>query len=49
MEKFILLFKGNEVYQPGQAPESYEALSTKMMNATVEIRAIQSVQTSYIQ
>src|SRR5688572_4413975 len=32
MEKFMLLFRGSDVYQPGQSPEALEALTHKMMD-----------------
>jgi hypothetical protein len=31
MEKFMLLFRGSDVYQPGEAPETVEALKYKMI------------------
>lgn len=32
MEKFILLFRGSDIYQPAQSPEALEALTVKMMD-----------------
>lgn len=32
MEKFMFLFRGSSVYQPGQSPEALQALTEKMMN-----------------
>lgn len=32
MEKFILLFRGSDVYQPDQSPEALQALTIKMMD-----------------
>jgi hypothetical protein len=32
MEKFILLFRGSDVYQPGQPPEVLEALKQKLIH-----------------
>jgi len=32
MEKFILLFRGSDVYQPGQPPEALEKLKQKMID-----------------
>jgi hypothetical protein len=32
MEKFILLFRGSDVYQPGQPPEALEALKQKLIH-----------------
>jgi hypothetical protein len=32
MEKFILLFRGSDVYQPGQSPEALQALKQKLMH-----------------
>jgi len=31
MEKFMLVFRGSEVYQPGQSPEALESLKLKMI------------------
>jgi len=31
MEKFILLFRGSDVYQPNQSPEALQTLTTKMI------------------
>jgi len=32
MEKFIFLFRGSDVYQPGQSPEALQALKEKMIH-----------------
>jgi hypothetical protein len=32
MEKFMLLFRGSDVYQPGQPPEALQALQQKMLH-----------------
>jgi hypothetical protein len=32
MEKFMLLFRGSDVYQPGQSPEAMQALKQKMIH-----------------
>ena len=32
MEKFMLLFRGSDVYQPGQPPEALQALKQKMID-----------------
>lgn len=32
MEKFILLFRGSDVYQPTQSPEALQALTLKMID-----------------
>jgi len=32
MEKFMLLFRGSDVYQPGQSPDALEALKEKMIH-----------------
>jgi hypothetical protein len=32
MEKFMLLFRGSDVYQPGQPPEALQALKQKLMH-----------------
>ncbi|MGY3211510.1 YciI family protein [Mucilaginibacter sp. HD30] len=32
MEKFMLLFRGSDVYQPDQSPEDLQVLKEKMMN-----------------
>jgi len=31
MEKFMLLFRGSDVYQPGQSPETIQALKEKLI------------------
>jgi hypothetical protein len=37
MEKFMLLFRGSDVYQPGQSPESIQALKEKMMHWVADL------------
>jgi hypothetical protein len=32
MEKFIFLFRGSDVYQPGQSPEALQALKQKLIH-----------------
>jgi hypothetical protein len=32
MEKFMLFFRGSDVYQPGESPEALEALKQKMIH-----------------
>jgi len=32
MEKFMFLFSGSKVYQPGQSPEAFQALKEKMIH-----------------
>lgn len=32
MEKFIFLFRGSDVYQPGQSPEALQALKEKLIH-----------------
>jgi len=32
MEKFMLLFRGSDVYQPGQTPEALQALKQKLIH-----------------
>jgi hypothetical protein len=32
MEKFMLLFRGSDVYQPSQSPEALQALKQKMIH-----------------
>jgi hypothetical protein len=32
MEKYMLLFRGSDVYQPGQSPETVQALKQKLMH-----------------
>jgi hypothetical protein len=32
MEKFMLLFRGSDVYQPGQSPEALQALKQKLIH-----------------
>jgi hypothetical protein len=32
MEKFMLLFRGSDVYQPDQSPEALQILTQRMMN-----------------
>ncbi|HSC36675.1 MAG TPA: YciI family protein [Chitinophagaceae bacterium] len=31
MEKFMLLFRGSDVYQPGQSPEAFQALKQRLL------------------
>ena len=35
MEKFMLLFRGSDVYQPGQSPEDLQALKQKLIHWVV--------------
>jgi hypothetical protein len=37
MEKFMLLFRGSDVYQPGQSPEALEALKPKMIDWVADL------------
>ena len=37
MEKFMLLFRGSDVYQPGQSPEALQALKEKMIHWVVDL------------
>lgn len=37
MEKFMLLFRGSDVYQPGQSPEALQALKQKLINWVGEL------------
>jgi hypothetical protein len=37
MEKFMLLFRGSDVYQPGQSPEALQALKGKMIDWVVDL------------
>jgi hypothetical protein len=37
MEKFMLLFRGSDAYQPGQSPETLETLKQKMVNWVVDL------------
>jgi hypothetical protein len=37
MEKFMLLFRGSEVYQANQSPEALQILTQKMINWVGEI------------
>jgi hypothetical protein len=37
MEKYMLLFRGSEVYQPGQSPEALQALKEKMIHWVVDL------------
>lgn len=32
MEKFMLLFRGSDIYQPGQSPEALQALKQKLIH-----------------
>jgi hypothetical protein len=37
MEKFMLLFRGSDVYQPGQSPEALQALKQKMIHWVIDL------------
>jgi hypothetical protein len=37
MEKFMFIFRGSDVYQPGQSPEALQALKQKMINWIVDL------------
>jgi hypothetical protein len=37
MEKFMLLFRGSDVYQPGQSPEALQALKQKMIHWVTDL------------
>jgi hypothetical protein len=37
MEKFMLLFRGSDVYQPGQSPEAFQALKQKLLHWVGEL------------
>ena len=37
MEKFMLLFRGSDVYQPGQSPEALQSLKQKMIHWIVDL------------
>ncbi len=37
MEKFMLLFRGSEAYQPGHSPESLQTLKEKMIGWVIEL------------
>jgi hypothetical protein len=37
MEKFMLLFRGSDVYQPGQSPEAVQALKQKLIYWIVDL------------
>ena len=37
MEKFMLLFRGSDVYQPGQSPEALQTLKQKMIHWIVDL------------
>ena len=37
MEKFILIFRGSDVYQPGQPPEALQALKEKMIDWVIDL------------
>jgi len=37
MEKFMLLFRGSDVYQSGQPPEALQALKQKMIHWVVDL------------
>ena len=37
MEKFMLLFRGSDAYQPGESPETLQSLKQKMLQWVVEL------------
>jgi hypothetical protein len=37
MEKFMLIFRGSDVYQPGQSPESLQVLKQKMIDWVIDL------------
>jgi hypothetical protein len=37
MEKFMLLFRGSDVYQPGQPPEAVQALKQKLIHWIIDL------------
>ena len=37
MQKFMLLFRGSDVYQPGQSPEALAALKQKLIHWLVDL------------
>jgi hypothetical protein len=37
MEKFMLLFRGSDVYLPGQSPEALQALKQKLIHWIVDL------------
>ena len=37
MEKFMLIFRGSDVYQPGQSPEVLQAFKQKMINWVIDL------------
>ncbi|HEV3325600.1 MAG TPA: YciI family protein [Puia sp.] len=37
MEQFMLLFRGSDVYQPGQSPEALQALKQKLIHWIVDL------------
>ncbi len=37
MERYMLLFRGSDVYQPGQSPEALETLKQKMIEWVMEL------------
>lgn len=37
MEKFMLLFRGSDVYQPGQSPEALQALKQELIHWVVDL------------
>lgn len=37
MDKFMLLFRGSDVYQPGESPEALQALKEKMIHWVVDL------------
>lgn len=39
MEKFMFLFRGSDVYEPGQPPEALESLKRKLLQWLTELSA----------
>jgi len=37
MEKFMFLFRGSDVYQPGQTPEALQALKQRLIHWVVDL------------
>ena len=37
MGKFMLLFRGSDVYQPGQSPEALQALKQKLLHWVIDL------------
>jgi hypothetical protein len=37
MQKFMLLFRGSDVYQPGQSPEALQTLKQKLIHWIVDL------------